>query len=88
MTAYRLVIWRNDRLLGQFETEVPWAREAIRDMLKRLPTNEGYRVKAFIAHDEQRILASAQAGMKLLGRELIFQELPLARLSSNCQDRE
>lgn len=37
MRAYRLVISRHGRLLGQFESDTPWAEDAIRDLLQRLP---------------------------------------------------
>ncbi|WP_296844060.1 hypothetical protein [Thiobacillus sp.] len=45
MKAYRLVISRHGRLLGQFESETPWADDAIRDLLQRLPVRDGYAVR-------------------------------------------
>ena len=35
MNAYRLVISRHGRLLGQFDSETPWAGDAIRDLLAK-----------------------------------------------------
>lgn len=50
MKAYRLVISRHGRLLGQFESETPWADDAIRDLLQRLPVRDGYRTELFVAY--------------------------------------
>lgn len=41
MKAYRLVISRHGRPLGQFESETPWADESIRDRLQRLSARDG-----------------------------------------------
>lgn len=80
MKAYRLVISRHGRLLGQFDSETPWAGEAIRDLLQRLPAGDGYRTELFVAHDERRLLESGPHGLIVLGREPLFQPVTLAAL--------
>lgn len=40
MKAYRLVISRHGRLLGQFESEAPWADESNHDLLQRLSARD------------------------------------------------
>lgn len=80
MKAYRLVISRHGRLLGQFDSETPWAGEAIRDLLQRLPAGDGYRTELFVAHDERRLLESGPHGLTVLGREPLFQPVTLAAL--------
>lgn len=80
MKAYRLVISRHGRLLGQFESETPWAEEAVSDLLRRLPAQDGYRTELFVAHDERRLLESGPGGLKILGREPLFQPLPITAL--------
>lgn len=80
MRAYRLVISRHGRLLGQFESETPWAEDAIRDLLQRLPGRDGYRTERLVAHGERRLLESGPDGLKVLGREPLFQPIPVATL--------
>ena len=80
MNAYRLVISRHGRLLGQFDSETPWAGDAIRDLLQRLPECYGYRTELFVAREERRLLESGPGGLKLLGREPLFQPLPITAL--------
>lgn len=80
MKAYRLVISRHGRLLGQFESETPWADDAIRDLLQRLPARDGYRTELFVAHEERRLLESGPHGLKVLCREPLFQSLPITAL--------
>ena len=75
MTVYRLVIHRHGRLLGQFDSETPWAREAIADLLERLPEQDGYRTELFVAHDERRLLESGPQGLRVVGREPLFEPL-------------
>ena len=80
MKAYRLVISRHGRLLGQFESDTPWADDAIRDLLQRLPVRDGYRTELFVAYEERRLLESSSQGLKVLGREPAFQPLPITAL--------
>lgn len=75
MTVYRLVIHRHSRLLGQFDSETPWARKAIADLLERLPEQDGYRTELFVAHDERRLLESGPQGLRVVGREPLFEPL-------------
>jgi hypothetical protein len=88
MNAYRLVISRHGRLLGQFDSETPWAGDAIRDLLQRLPECDGYRTELFVAREERRLLESGPGGLKLLGREPLFQPLPITALLSGTAPEE
>ncbi|MFC4487679.1 cytoplasmic protein [Tepidiphilus baoligensis] len=83
MKIYRIVIFRHGRLLGQFDSETPWAAEAVHDLLQRLPEQEGYRTELFVAHDERRLIESGPGGLRLLGREPLFQPLPLAAVRAD-----
>lgn len=76
MQTYRLIIRRHDRLLGHFETSAPWAREALDDVLQRLPAIEGYRVEMQVSRGERRLLESSPAGLRLLSVEALFEPLP------------
>lgn len=78
MKTYRLVIFRHGRLLGRFESDTPGAREAMLDLLQRLPEEEGYRTESFVAHDERRLLESGPDGLRVVGRDPIFVPLQLA----------
>lgn len=80
MKAYRIVISRHGRLLGHFESDTPWAEDAIRDLLRRLPGRDGYRTELFVAHDERRLLESGPDGLKVLSRKPLFQPIPVATL--------
>lgn len=80
MKAYRLVISRHGRLLGQFDSDTPWADDAIRDLLQRLPVRDGYRTELFVAYEERRLLESGPHWVKILGREPAFLPLSITAL--------
>lgn len=74
MSTYRLDIFRFGRLIGQLHSEAPWAKEAIDDVVQRLPKKEGYSTKLFIAHNERRILEVGPSGLRVLSREPLFEK--------------
>lgn len=78
--TYRLTIWRHDRLFGHFETDGPTAQDAIQDLLQRLPASEGFRVEAFIARSERRILESVANGMRVLAAEKLFEPIAIEEM--------
>ena len=80
MTAYRLVIYRHNRLLGQFDSETPWAEDAVRDLLGCLPKQDGYHTELFVAHDERRLLESSPEGLRVVARDPIFEPRPISTL--------
>jgi len=71
--TYRLVIYRHDRLLGHFESDTPWSREAARDIAARLSADDGYRLELLVADGERRLLESTPQGLRVLSREPEFK---------------
>lgn len=76
MKAHRLVVHRNGRLLGHFDADVPWAKEAIEELSQRLPESEGFSLEHLVAEDEHRLVLSGPDGVRILGRDPIFKRLP------------
>lgn len=73
MTTYRLDIFRFGRLIGQLQSEAPWAKEAILDVVQRLPEKDGYSTTLLVAHDERRILETGPSGSRVISREPLFE---------------
>lgn len=73
MTTYRLDIFRFGRLIGQLQSETPWAKEAILDVVRRLPEKDGYSTTLLVAHDERRILETGPSGSRVISREPLFE---------------
>ncbi|MDD3652388.1 cytoplasmic protein [Immundisolibacter sp.] len=82
MKIYRLVIYRHDRLLGHFDSEMPWAETAVGDLLRLLPAQQGYRAELFVARSERRLLESGPQGLRLLSREPAFEPLAVGEWPS------
>lgn len=80
MPVYRLNIHRRGKRLGHFESDVPWALEAIQEIAQRLPSAEGYRVEMQVSDGERRYLEVGPNGIRLLGTEHSF--LPLEGLNT------
>lgn len=76
MPHYRLLIERHGRLLGHFDTEAPWARDAIRDLMEALSAADGYRLQLQVPDGERRILQSGPDGIRVLSREPLFTSCP------------
>lgn len=80
MKLYRLVIRQQGRLLGHFDTELPDALDALREISSRLPTSEGFQLEVLEARDEKRLLESTSSGIRVLSREPVFRHLDLKAL--------
>lgn len=77
MNIYRLMIYRNERLLGYFESAVPWAREAVAEIQAGLVQMEGVRFELLEGFDERRLVESTPHGVQLLYSEPVFRPIPL-----------
>ena len=81
MHTHRLIIHRHDRLLGHFDSSLPWSLEAVAEVALRLPETEGYRLELFVARSEQRVLESSPDGVRVLYSNPIFTP---ANLPKKC----
>ncbi|MGX0957691.1 hypothetical protein AB7M18_003819 [Pseudomonas viridiflava] len=81
MSTYRLVVQRHQKLLGFFESDTPCASEAIRELVSRLPTSEGFELKLLVAMGERRMIESTPTGIRVLSREPIFSNMAIDTLS-------
>lgn len=79
MQTFRLIIHRQDKLLGHFDTDAPWAAEAIRALSDTL-TDAGYDLELLAATSERQLLESSPEGIRVLSREPIFKAVPLDSL--------
>ena len=76
MQTFRLIIHRQDKLLGHFDSDAPWAAEAIRALSDTL-TGAGYDLELLVATSERQLLESSPEGIRVLSREPIFKAVPL-----------
>lgn len=81
MPTFRLNISQDDQLLGHFESDVPGAPEAIRKISACL-SQSGYSLALLVAYSERRLLESGPDGVRLIGREPLFQPEPLTQYLS------
>lgn len=72
---FRLEVSLHGRAWCRIDADMPWASEAVGDIISRLPESAGYRVKIYVATEERRIVESGPEGVRLLAREPIFQSL-------------
>lgn len=79
MQKYRLSIHRHGQLLGHFDSDVPWAREAVRSIAGCLG-ELGYGLELRVAEGERRLLESTPGGVRLLGCEPLFRPMSLDEL--------
>ncbi|MGE8362780.1 cytoplasmic protein [Pseudomonas sp.] len=77
MHTFRLTIHRQDKLLGHFESDAPWAADAVRELATTL-TDAGYDLALLVADSERQLLESSPEGIRVLSREPIFKAVPLA----------
>jgi hypothetical protein len=75
-TPYRIDIAREGRLWGQLHIDHPWGDEALRDLLNTLKAHGGYELSVHVAKAERRIIESSPAGVRVLGREPLFEPMP------------
>lgn len=76
MNRYRLMVSRNNRLAGHFESATPWALEAVQDIARCL-ADAGYAIQFQVADGERRLLESGPEGVRVLHSEPIFNDAVL-----------
>ena len=72
MLIYRLNVWHHEKMLGHFESSTPRAKEAVEEVARRFPSDEGYRTEFLVARDDRRIVESTPTGVRLISSEPIF----------------
>ncbi|NQD94344.1 cytoplasmic protein [Pseudomonas sp. CrR25] len=72
MNRYRLMVHRNTKLLGHFESATPWAQEAVQDIARCL-SKAGYDLELLVADSERRLLESGPEGIRILHSEPLFK---------------
>lgn len=73
LQTFQLVVRKDDRLLGHFESSAPWSKEAVQAVASALNAAQGFELQFLIATDEKRIVESGPSGIKVLAREYIFK---------------
>ncbi|MBH3340951.1 cytoplasmic protein [Pseudomonas mendocina] len=76
MPTFRLVISRNEQLLGYFQSDVPHAQAAIASLASDLGST-GYDLELQIAHHERRLLESGPEGLRVISSEPLFVAVSL-----------
>lgn len=79
MKMYRLIIRKNGRLVGCFESSTPSAEASAREMYRVLESHN-YQLDIQVAREERRIFESTPHGLKLLSSEPIFDSAESADL--------
>lgn len=77
MQIYRLIIRRHNKLLGHFESDTPWALEAMQDIAQRLLDCDGYQLETQVSEGERRLLESSSEGIRVLSTERVFKTATL-----------
>ena len=75
MNSYRLIVHQHGVLLGRFDSEGPQARRHLQTLAVQLPGTDGFQLQWQQAIGEQRLLSSGPAGLKVLGSEMIYQDI-------------
>ena len=76
MNRYRLMVHRDTKLLGHFESAVPWAQDAVHEIARCL-ADAGYDLELLIADSERRLLDSGPEGIRIVHSEPIFKSATL-----------
>ncbi|MBG6290150.1 cytoplasmic protein [Pseudomonas nitroreducens] len=79
MQKYRLIIQRHGRLLGHFDSDLPWANEAVSSIACCLG-ELGYGLELLVADSERRLLESSPEGIKVLSSVPLYRPLALDKL--------
>ncbi|WP_447750244.1 cytoplasmic protein [Pseudomonas nicosulfuronedens] len=79
MHKYRLIIQRHGQLLGHFDSDLPWARDAVRAIAESLGAQE-FDLELQVADSERRLLESSPAGIKVLASEPLYRPMALDTL--------
>lgn len=73
MSQFKILLWQNQSLLGQFESAANTGHELIQQIHSRFPQEAGFRTEVMVASDEKRIIESSRQGIRLISREVIYQ---------------
>lgn len=79
MQKYRLIIQRHGQWLGHFDSDAPWAKEAVRSIAGCLG-ELGYGLELQVADSERRWLESSPSGIKVLASEPLYRPMALESL--------
>lgn len=79
MQKYRLIIQRHGQLLGHFDSNLPWARDAVRAIAESLG-GQDFDLELQVADSERRLLESSPSGIKVLASEPLYRPMPLESL--------
>ncbi|PJI47802.1 MAG: cytoplasmic protein [Pseudomonas sp.] len=79
MQKYRLIIQRHGQLLGHFDSDLPWARDAVRAIAESLG-GQDFDLELQVADSERRLLESSPAGIKVLASEPLYRPMALDTL--------
>lgn len=79
MHKYRLIIQRHGQLLGHFDSDLPWARDAVRAIAESLG-GQDFDLELQVADSERRLLESSPAGIKVLASEPLYRPMALDTL--------
>ncbi|MDU4253161.1 cytoplasmic protein [Pseudomonas sp.] len=79
MHKYRLTIQRHGQLLGHFDSDLPWARDAVRAIAEGLG-GQDFDLELQVADSERRLLESSPAGIRVLASEPLYRPLALGEL--------
>ncbi len=82
MKRYRLMVHRNTKLMGHFESATPWAQDALQDIARCL-AEAGYDLELLVAESERRLLDSGPDGVRIVSSEPIFKAATLHGLLSS-----
>lgn len=77
MPIHRLTIQRDGRHLGHFESEAPWAADAVREFAALLQTVDGLQLRYEVAEQARRIVESGPTGVRILSVQPIFSPAAL-----------
>ena len=60
---FRLEVSLHGRAWCRIDADMPWASEAVGDIISHLPKSAGYRVKIYVATEERCIVESGPEGV-------------------------
>ncbi|QHB71649.1 hypothetical protein [Stenotrophomonas sp. 364] len=75
MSSHRLIVHQHGVLLGHFDSAGPQARHHLHTLATQLPAAAGFQLQWQQAIGEQRLLSSGPAGLKVLGSEVVYQDI-------------
>lgn len=75
---YCVNVWKNDRFWCRIETDSPWARDVVDDLLSHFPAEQGYLVELLVATEDRRIFENGPDGVRLLACKPIYRPVTLS----------